>query len=64
MEGECNGILSQNTKLSDFSPLDIPMGNKEWTGNLEEAHPLCEMTADFVNETLYLQNKQNDPLFV
>ena len=64
LEGACNGVLSQNIKLSDFSPLDIPMGNKEWTGNLKKAHPLCVMTADFVNETLHLQNKQNDPLFI
>ena len=64
MEGGCSKIVSEMTSIGDYSSLELPMDNREWKGNLQKSHPMCEMTASFINETLHLHNKQNDPLFV
>ena len=64
LDGGCSEVLSHNTKLSDYSKLELPMNNREWKGDLLKEHPLCNMTAGFINDTLHLHNKQGDPLFV
>ena len=64
MEGGCSSILGSSTKPSDFSPLELPMNNAEWSGNLHKVHPLCEMTASFINDTITMHNVQHNPLFI
>jgi hypothetical protein len=54
--GDCYQQMKISTQLSDYSPAEMPMEHKEWK-NLTLAHPLCTMSADFVETTASLNNK-------
>jgi hypothetical protein len=59
LEGQCTGILNRNTQLSEFSPKELPMESPEWAAeNLKRAHPLCDMSLNFVNRTIHLYRQQ------
>jgi hypothetical protein len=60
LEGGCSKILAESVTLSHFPPYEIPMNDAEWKGNIRAAHPLCEMQASFVLETIKLNNRSSD----
>eukprot|EP00981_Chlorochromonas_danica_P013780 scaffold6852_cov215-Ochromonas_danica.AAC.17 len=64
LEGGCAKIFHQNTKPSDFSPLELPMNHQEWLVHLGHHHPLCEMTYSFVKATMDLHHRNNSKIFV
>jgi hypothetical protein len=64
LEGGCSKVLSWVTKPADFSPGELPMHRSEWTGNLNRAHPLCDMPYEFVHEIITMHNRNHSKLFV
>ena len=64
LEGGCSEVISHNIGNGDFSILELPMNNSEWKGDIGKFHPLCEMTATFVDDTLHMHHRENNPLFV
>jgi hypothetical protein len=64
LEGGCSKVLQANSKPSDFSPRQLPMQHPEWSGNLAQHHPLCEMSYSFLSETLALNGRNNSKVFV
>lgn len=64
MEGYCQNHMAQHTSLSDFSPKELPMDSPEWSENLVLAHPLCQVTPDFVNRTVALHGRANRTVFM
>ena len=56
-EGECNEDLFGAIQLSDINPNDIPMNHIEWNNDLSKNHPLCSMTASFLNSTMNLHHR-------
>jgi hypothetical protein len=57
MEGGCSKAFAPATILSDISPDEVPMNRPEWRGNLRRSHPLCNMAADFVINTMTLNHR-------
>jgi hypothetical protein len=64
LEGGCSKLLSTNTKLADYSPMQLPMKHVEWSNNIIQSHPLCEMTYDFVRSTLQMHQRNHSKLYV
>ena len=64
MEGYCQDHMAQHTVLSDFSAEELPMDSPEWSADLVQAHPLCQVTLDFVNRTLALHGRANRTMFL
>ena len=63
-EGACSRLLSASLLPSDFSAIELPMDNKEWSEDLTVKFPLCEMNGSFVADTLKLNHRQDNKLFV
>lgn len=64
LDGGCSKIMGHNTKPSDFSQKELPMNRPEWNGNLVRSHPLCDMSFEFVQDTLSMHLRNNSKLFV
>ena len=64
LDGGCGKIMSENTKLADFSSIELPLNHSEWQGDLRRHHPLCEMSLDFVKSTMALHGCQGRNIFV
>lgn len=60
LEGGCSEIFVRATKVSDFSPSELPMNHIEWTGRLHKSHPLCMMSESFVTSTMSLHNRSSE----
>ena len=52
MEGGCSKVLADSTSLSDFDASELPMGHHDWKANLRNNHPICDMSYEFVKDTL------------
>lgn len=64
LDGGCGKIMSENTKLADFSATEVPLNHSEWQGDLRRHHPLCEMSLDFVKSTMALHGRKGNDMFV
>jgi hypothetical protein len=56
MEGGCSRVMGLSTLVSDFDSTEIPMSGSEWKGNLNNNHPICDMTYNFVKDILTMRN--------
>lgn len=50
MEGGCSKVLGTETKPAEFDANEIPMSHESWKTNLNNNHPICDMTYSFVKE--------------
>ena len=64
LDGECEAIMSENSKISDYSPSELAMDSPEWSRDVEHHHPLCEMQLDFVKNTMKLHGRGDRNIFV
>jgi hypothetical protein len=66
MEGRCPKMMQEISPVSDYSPHELPMDHPSWRRNVElnESHPLCTMTLDFIQATQQLNNRSNQPIFL
>ena len=60
LDGGCNKVLADNTRLADYPSSQLSMGMSEWSGRLRHHHPLCAMSAAFARQTLALNNRSAD----
>ena len=56
-EGGCSKVLARETKPSEFDASEIPMLHDNWKANLNNNHPICDMTYSFVKEILHMHNR-------
>ena len=56
--------MADCTSISDYNASEIPMQLPEWRSNLYASHPMCDIKADFVKETLAMHNRTHEDLFV
>ena len=64
MNGGCSKVLSSALKSSDYNTSELPMKYREWSGDLNKNHPLCEMSGSFVTEVALMHQRQNNQLFI
>jgi hypothetical protein len=59
-------LMVASIPLEEFSPLQLPMNSSLWKENLALSHPLCDMRASFVVETMSLnhRNASNTHIFL
>lgn len=57
MEGGCSKVLGTETKPAEFDANEIPMSHESWKTNLNNNHPICDMTYSFVKEILHMHNR-------
>lgn len=56
--------LSDVTEKSDFPADEIAMNVPEWSGNLRNFHPICNMPISFISETQTMHNRNGSRLFI
>ncbi len=60
-EGGCSKVLSQVTTITDYPSKEIPLNHPDWTNHpLHKVHPICEMSASFIQETLSLNHRRSN----
>jgi hypothetical protein len=66
LEGGCNKLMATSLDITEFSPYQLPMNNSEfWNKNtLAVNHPLCEMRANFVLETMTMNHRNGSQIFL
>ena len=58
LEGGCSKVLADSTSMTDFDAVELPMSHHDWKANLRNNHPICDMTYEFVRDTLLMHGRQ------